>query len=284
MVTLHVCHDPLDDHDRASHVFAGDLMVFTAVPGLAAFRDRVDEVIRDMLGTNDPETAQVELEKQTYAHAVQEIQRRVRTDTVTHRLLLTALENTGVDLSATYWDWIHLRILPHTREHSSAQTGWHRDTWSSNVHAQTNWWTPIYPLTPDRCLRFAPQHWAEPVANTSRQWRPPTRGANQRPYPTNPPAQPLIPEPMEDLTNLPELRVVIAPGDLLCFSGAHLHSTVPNTSGLTRFSIEVRTVHQADIDDDRAAPNIDADASTTRYGWFHHVLHGRPLVAPSQGH
>ena len=44
-----------------------------------------------------------------------------------------------------------------------------------------------------------------------------------------------------------ELRVVVEPGDLLCFSGAHLHASVPNATGVARFSVEARTVDAEDV-------------------------------------
>lgn len=47
------------------------------------------------------------------------------------------------------------------------------------------------------------------------------------------------------------------------FSGAQLHSSVPNTSGRTRFSIEFRTVNLDDLEEARSAPNVDSDCTST---------------------
>ncbi len=44
----------------------------------------------------------------------------------------------------------------------------------------------------------------------------------------------------------------------MVFSGAQMHSTVPNTSGSTRFSIDFRTVHLDDVIAQRGAPNVDS--------------------------
>ena len=46
-------------------------------------------------------------------------------------------------------------------------------------------------------------------------------------------------------------------------SGAHLHSSVPNTSGYTRFSIEFRTVHLDDVREGVGAPNLDSECTGT---------------------
>src|SRR4028119_794800 len=50
-----------------------------------------------------------------------------------------------------------------------------------------------------------------------------------------------------------ELRPVIEPGDLLCFSGAHLHASVPNTTGVARFSAAGRTADAGDAAAGRGA-------------------------------
>ena len=76
-----------------------------------------------------------------------------------------------------------------------------------------------------------------------------------------------------------ELRLVIEPGDLLCFSGAHLHASVPNSTGVARFSVEVRTVDAGDVADDRGAPNVDGEAPRVAKDWFRHVDDGTPLTA-----
>jgi len=49
----------------------------------------------------------------------------------------------------------------------------------------------------------------------------------------------------------------------MIFSGAQLHSTVPNTSGRTRFSIDFRTVHVDDVRAHRGAPNVDVRCTGT---------------------
>ena len=49
----------------------------------------------------------------------------------------------------------------------------------------------------------------------------------------------------------------------MIFSGNQLHSTVPNTSGRTRFSIDFRTVNVDDVVMRREAPNVDSACTGT---------------------
>jgi hypothetical protein len=58
-----------------------------------------------------------------------------------------------------------------------------------------------------------------------------------------------------------QFRIVTQPAGVTVFSGAQMHSTVPNTTNRTRLSIDFRTIHLGDMLADRGAPNID-DAST----------------------
>ena len=49
----------------------------------------------------------------------------------------------------------------------------------------------------------------------------------------------------------------------MVFSGAQLHSSVPNNSGRTRISVDFRTVHRSDVEAGRGAPNVDSRCTGT---------------------
>ena len=53
-----------------------------------------------------------------------------------------------------------------------------------------------------------------------------------------------------------------------------MHSSVPNTSGVTRFSIDFRTIHVNDAAAKRGAPNIDSACTGTV---MRDYLHGTDL-------
>jgi hypothetical protein len=77
--------------------------------------------------------------------------------------------------------------------------------------------------------------------------------------------QPRAEEPVElD----PQFRLVCEPGAAYQFSAAQLHSTVPNTSDLTRYSIDFRTVHLHDVRARAGAANIDSACTGTSMGDF----------------
>lgn len=275
--TVHVLSAPLEDERRRELVYGGDLLVFKDVEPMAELCAFADRLIREELDTRDPTKAQFRLGKGDYLARVESLHKRFREHGDAKRLFLAALERIGVDLGSTCWDWLYLRVLPSGEEYASgraAKLGFHRDTWSSNVYSQTNWWAPIYPISPGRTLAFYLEYWSRPLKNTSGGWDLDEVRARRR---AGEPVA-LVPEPDEPVDSASELRVVVEPGDLLCFSGAHLHAAVPNATGLTRFSIEVRTVDATDAASDRGVPNVDGAAPRVAHGWFRHVTSGRSLA------
>ncbi|PXA77086.1 hypothetical protein [Auritidibacter sp. NML100628] len=272
MPSIQIVHKMLSDKDRGELLFNGALLVFPRLRSLSAFRERVADLIYKGFGGVDPLTAQDSLTLEDLEKILGTIRQTVEYDDVVRRHALAALSETGVVLEDTYWEKVNLRMLPSGAEHAARGTGWHRDTWGSNLNAQTNWWTPIFPVTAGRTISFAPGYWGRPVANSSSSWSP----AAVRKQ-----TEPLIPVPKEPLSEIVELPAVIEPGDLLCFSGAQLNRSTPNTTGLARFSIEIRTVNSTDVQLGYGAANIDAQTPDKHYRWFKHVNDGRALQAPT---
>lgn len=207
--------------------------------------------------------------------AIAEVQRRFRDDPEVQQLFLSALRHVGVDSARTYWDSLYLRIVPPTDERQVGTIGFHRDTWSSNVLQQTNWWTAIRPLSADRTIAFYPDYWSRPIENSSADWD--LDAIRERRRQGEREVLPIVPEPTEPVDIGSELRVVIEPGDLLCFSGAHMHATVPNTSDQTRCSVELRTVNVDDVERGRGAPDLDGRAPVIPLEWFRSMVDGSPL-------
>ena len=124
----------------------------------------------------------------------------------------------------------------------------------------------IYDVIVD--MAFHPQYWARPVRNTSsgynyQEWNRVSRFNAAQQIGVDTRVQPKATEPVE---MLPDIRLLPPPGGLLIFSAAQLHSSVENTSGRTRFSIDFRTVHRDDVRDFRGAPNVDSHCTGSTMG------------------
>lgn len=250
----------LDDERRSELIFRGDLLVFTGVGSLLEVASLGDEMVRAGLAGGDE---------------IAEVQRRFAGDPHVTELFRAALREVGVDEGRTYWDPPHLRIVPPADERGVGTIGYHRDTWGSSIPAQTNWWTTLRPLDADRTIAFYPGYWSRPIENTSADWD--LAAIRERRRRGEPERLPIVPEPTEPVDTSSELRMVIQPGDLLCFAGAHLHASVPNVSGETRCSVELRTVSAGDLAHGRGAPDLDGRAPVVALEWFRSMVDGTPL-------
>jgi hypothetical protein len=74
------------------------------------------------------------------------------------------------------------------------------------------------------------------------------------------------PRPEEEIELEPQVRIVSKVGGMFLFSAAQLHSTVPNTAGVPRYSIDFRTVHLDDVLAKIGAANVDSACTGTTLG------------------
>ena len=278
---MKVISGALDDAVRRELVYGGGLLIFEDVKPIARLCEFTDGLIQGSLGAPDPVWAQFELKAEDYAERIDRLQKQYPKNESVKSLFREALEKVGVSIGKTCWDRISLRAFPHSEEltdRGPGRLGVHRDTWGSNVYAQTNWWAPIYPITAGRTIAFYPAYWSRPIEDTSASWSLEKVRAARR---AGHSSVPLVPELVEPVDSASELRVVLEPGDLLCFSRAHLHVGVPNSTGVARFSIETRTADEEDVAG-TGAPNVDGAASEEHPEWFSNVGDGTPLRATGE--
>ena len=84
---------------------------------------------------------------------------------------------------------------------------------------------------------------------------------------------PSAPQLLDDLKKETKtIRVNINPGEILCFSGSHLHSSSKENSNTSRFSYEIRTVSDSDIRGKRYAPNVDCALNAKYPKIFKHMV------------
>ena len=109
---------------------------------------------------------------------------------------------------------------------------------------QFNWWAPIYEFVAQNGMAFHPRYWNCGVKNGSGdfnyyRWNAESRKNAAQHIGRDTRVQPHAEEPLE---LEPEMRFVVPPGGVIVFSGAQLHSTVPNITNQVRWSIDFRTV------------------------------------------
>lgn len=277
MTPIEILSECLDEDERNRRVYDGHILIFRNVGALHRLLGRVLSLARDRFG-GDPARAHAELTAAEQDAVAQALRDDIIGDEIANDRLGDALAEVGVRESDTYRDSLNLRFQPPAAGQESALVApleAHRDTWGSNVMAQTNWWTPVLPVSPDRTLAVFPSAFCRIIANDSAEWDIEAFLAARKagtPYP-------MLPTATDPPSWAQAVPLVIAPGDLLCFSGAHLHASVPNSTSKARLSLEWRTVNGPDARAGRGAPNVDGDAPWIAYNWFKRLDDGARLGA-----
>jgi hypothetical protein len=261
--------DPtFDEATRRQGLYDGQIFVFSPRPSSVALCDFAREMALTAFRPLDPRDAQLGLSVERYVEILTELKPAFIHHPKSKELIRAMLADFGCDLHDTYFDVPRLRTATHGG-YLTAGLAYafhpHRDTWYSAPFCQLNWWLPVYDIVPENALAFHPRYWTQPLRNGSRrynyaEWNRHGRQSAAQQVKEDTRDQPRPEEPVE---MDPQLRVICPPGGVILFSGAQLHSTVPNTSGRTRFSVDFRTVHLNDVVSDKGAPNIDSACTGT---------------------
>jgi hypothetical protein len=267
MSAIYVDSDASDDI-RRQRLYEGELFTFSPTPGSLELVAFARDMIQKAFGELDPETAQHHMPVEQFAETLAQLKPAFIHHPESKRLIQKMLSERGCDLGRTYFDVPRLRTAT-SDEYLTTGIAYafhpHRDTWYSAPHCQLNWWMPIYPIESGQSMALHPQYWAKPIKNSSRtynyaEWNQKSRFNAAQHIKSDTRIQPRAEEPIEVE---PQVRIIAPVGGVLIFSGAQLHSTVQNTTGRTRFSIDFRTVHVDDVVQMRGAPNVDSDCTGT---------------------
>jgi hypothetical protein len=258
----------LSDEVRRDHLYSGDLFVFSPRPSTLAFAAFARSMIEEAFAPRDPRRAQFDMPVEEFAAILSELKPRFIHHPQSKKLLQDIFRDFGCDLTQTYFDVPKMRSMAHgdyLKSGIALAFDPHRDSWFASPLCQQNWWIPIYEIGPDDSMAFHPHYWSKPVKNGSAgynqyEWN--RVGRKSAPQFTKTDTR-KIPRPEEPMDLDPQIRLLAQPGGAIMFSGAQMHSTVPNTAGRTRFSIDFRTVNLADVKAMRGAYNVDSAPTGT---------------------
>jgi hypothetical protein len=251
------------DPIRRQRLFEGQIFVFSPRPSSHALIEFARSMIQGAFGSLDPLTAQYSMSVEQYVAIVAPLKPAFIHHPETRKLLRAVVQELGCELEKTYVDVPRLRMVT-SDGYLTSGVGYahhpHRDTWYSAPMAQLNWWLPIYEFEAESSMAFHPRYWSEAVENGSAEfnyyeWNSQGRKQAAQHVKTDSRKQP---KPKQEIELEPQVRIVCPPGGIILFSAAQMHSTIPNTSGRTRYSIDFRTVSIEDLAMGSGAPNIDS--------------------------
>jgi hypothetical protein len=260
---------PHDDETRRRHLYAGALYVYSPRPSLKALCDHARALIEEAFGGLDPRVAQHSLPVERYVEICAPLKPRFIHHPRTKELIRAALVEMGCDLDETYQDVPRLRMVT-SDGYLTSGVGYahhpHRDTWYSAPLCQQNWWVPIYEFEAESGMAFHPRYWAQGVRNGSAnfnyyEWNAVGRRDAAKMIHGDTRKQPKAEEPLDALE--PAVTLVVPVGGAIVFSAAQMHSTVANTTGRTRYSMDFRVCHLRDLRERRSAPNVDSQPRGT---------------------
>jgi hypothetical protein len=264
-------------------LYSGDIVRYSGLPEMAAIVTSTRTFVEGRLA-HPPVEIHRHVEHEDLALRLAAIQRDYARSSEVKKLWQALFEAAGLDPEDTARDRLVLRFQVHSDvgtalqwARSTATVGFHRDTWGTNLPAQVNWWAPVWPITEGRTFAIHPGLWDVHVENNSAEFDLADVMQRLRTAPgTLGPGQ-LAPRPLRPVDADDGVPVVIEPGEIIAFSSAHAHAGVANHTGLTRVSLETRTVSISDVRAGRGAPNVDGRGRWAAPGMFRRLSDGRAL-------
>jgi hypothetical protein len=269
-MNIHV-DSKITDDARRRELYRGSIFVYAPSPSALKLCQLAQGLVEEAFHPLDPVTLHETIPVEQCAETLAMLKPKFIHHPKSKEYIQSMLVELGCDLEKTYFDVPRMRTaFPGDYLKSGIAYAFHphRDTWYSAPFCQINWWMPVYPLSSDNCMALHPHYWDHPVKNGSSQynyqeWNRQSRHNAAQHIKTDTRVQPKPEEPVElD----PQMRLVCDVGGVFLFSAAHLHSTVPNTTRQTRYSIDFRTVHLDDVWSRTGAPNIDSACTGTTMG------------------
>jgi hypothetical protein len=266
----------LNDKERNEILFNGDVVIFDNIPAMLELNYHLRALIKDVFeGSIDFKKAD-EIKILEFYYNIDILQKEFRHNKLYRDLFSLSLKQSGMRIDKNYSDIIFMRSVPpvHTKHNQyRGKIGYHRDTWGSNIQNQINWWSTIFPVNDKNTLVFYPQYWNRAVENSTDHWSykdfcnariTANKNKSDINYPYSPSATQII---NEENT----VSITMNPGDLLCFSSAHLHGSTPEPRGYCRFNVELRTFSDDDLCLNCSPPNIDNKKNIPHYSWFKRI-------------
>jgi hypothetical protein len=273
--------DPESDNgDVRESIYQGDLVLFTTITSVGELVRFAREQLQGVFSPHDPEEAHLHFTPEEAASLLAKWKPAFMREERSKQLLKDIVDEVGFSLSDTHLDLLKPRTaftVDHLTTGIAFAFPWHRDTWYAAPAQQINWWLPIFPLSKTNAMKFDLNSFAAPVKNTSSGFdyyeinKDRLKTATQTKVETQ--SRP------EAVSHDPENHTVVIPrpGSILLFSGTHLHATIPNTSGRSRYSIDFRTVDRRDVMAGVGAPIVDAACTGTSLRDFINATSGAPF-------
>ena len=248
--------------------------MLTRLPAVSEFVDHARQQLIDLFSPHNPENAHEHFEPAEMAKILGAWKPSFIHSDTSKKLVREIIESAGLPAEGTHYDVPKPRTsfpVGHLTTGVAFAFPWHRDVWYSAPAQQLNWWLPIFPVRDDNSMAFDLSKFDQAVPNDSANFDYYENNAGRLTTATQVTRERQARPGAREHQAGQELVVLPAPGQVLLFSGAQLHTSIPNTSGRARYSIDFRTVDVEDLEAGRGAPLVDADCTGTAIRDFRNV-------------
>jgi hypothetical protein len=264
---MNIVIDPAISADELrEQLYGGNLVILTRLRALSDFVDYTREELAELFKPHDPEHVHEHIDPAEMASILGTWKPNFIHSETSRKLVRAIIKEAGFPAADTHYDLPKPRTsfpVGHLTTGVAFAFPWHRDVWYSAPAQQINWWLPIFPVRDDNAMSFDLQSFNREVPNSSDTFDYYQNNASRLTTATQVTRERQARPRALDHRPGQELIVLPAPGQVLLFSGAQLHTSIPNTSGRARFSVDFRTVDAGDLIAGRGAPMTDVRCTGT---------------------
>lgn len=138
----------------------------------------------------------------------------------------------------------------------------HRDTWASNLQEQINWWFPLNKTDSSNTIYLCPDLFSKSVSNNSKEWS--FSDYKKKKILSS------TPTVNNEIDRKFKKTFLLEPGDILCFSGTHIHGS--NQGSSSRLNLETRTITLDDKYNFQLPENLDGGYKKKHREWFNDLI------------
>jgi Phytanoyl-CoA dioxygenase (PhyH) len=255
---------PEDPGELRKAIYAGDVFLLPPTRSSERIVQDAGALLSEELGER-PRTAAETLSNDELFSRIGRLRKRLYLEPRFHEAVRSVLTDLGFSLERVAFDPLRMRVVGHqgSRNPSAAPVYYpHRDTWYSHPQTLITVWIPLGDLSAEETFVFFPDFFERAAPNDSEifdydewvcdgwglkiGWQDRRAGVTAR-----------YPRLQGSIDAGPAVGFSCKAGEVLLFSGAHLHETRVHSAGRTRFSLDFRVVDTVDEAAGIGAPNAD---------------------------
>lgn len=255
---------PPANADFRQAVYRGEIFLLPPTSESLALVERMRALLVTELGA-DMREAQFRLGDEGFFPAIGRLRKLLYEQPEFCEAMRSVAAGLGFRPDENAFDPLRLRVIAHgAHENPQAAPVYytHRDTWYSHPQCQISFWVPLHDLAEEETFLFYPDYLRTAVTNDSGgfdydEWTRDRRSLRVGWQDRKAGQQAFYPAFLGELDMTTVVPFSCRAGEILVFTGAHLHRTRENRTGRTRFSVDFRTVHLGDHAAGLGAPNAD---------------------------